>query len=859
MSIGALGRHRREGPGIIDTGFDEGRVARSCWFNLSDDQEQAFVAAGNSRTKRITGAWFRRQRYGVNDCILEAQSSSSAVTYDIFFPTDDRLEVSHVQGGYVYQVRTTQVFRDSEWTQVVVSVDTDEVTASDRIDIYVNGVLVTDFQTASYPSPSYAGGFFGAASVSHFFGSADTSYFNKRQVAQLFYLDGVSIQNGDHVIGDFGEATVAGNSTIWAPVADATIVGHANSAGGHSYALTSLIGDGTDASTNGNDFTPVSMSDALNGRRDSPSLNYCQFTPLDKGGSSAITFDNGNTKLDGATPVTASKGTLVISADDPDGYYWELRVRSMTSSVFHGVQRADGPLHTGQANAGEIVIGASGVVNADFCGAFLGARGAGGGNRWNVYFGDNGSGSADVGPTMPAFANGDILQFAVKGGEIWLGINNTWYDSTGASGAVPGVSGAVLSVGDDKQLVPHSCPYGGSGADVNFGDNGDFNGLATAGGKADANGFGDFFYAPPTGFLALNSANLASPVEQGNENFSFLVDDLTGGSVAVTGAGFQPDIFHVKQLNGTSDWYWGDRPELGTVRGMTTVTNAAELSHTDISVYGPDGYTTDSTVTTFGSLAASSALSFLLKAGGNAVVNNDGTISTDVSVAPAGHLSIVGWTGTQVGTDTIGHGLGESPELVIIKNRNGALAWVVTAQFLMGTGGLDYLYFHDIIAEGGAGAFSTPFITLPDADTIRLHYTAGAHINGSGNDMVAYCFKNVPGVFQVGMFKGDASADGPRVLCGFTPRAVVTKRMDSGSSWVLQNRTRDPYNPTDNYTLINTNGAEAVASALDIDLLAQGFKMRTTDGGMNGNNGRHLYMAFGDLAGEGALPPLPGV
>jgi hypothetical protein len=93
-------------------------------------------------------------------------------------------------------------------------------------------------------------------------------------------LESISIQQGDYAVSDFLDTYTFGvNGSQYVPKADADIAALATAAGGNSFCLTTAIGDGTDASGNGNNFTPTSMSDAANGSADTPSLVYASTPP----------------------------------------------------------------------------------------------------------------------------------------------------------------------------------------------------------------------------------------------------------------------------------------------------------------------------------------------------------------------------------------------------------------------------------------------------------------------------------------------------------------------------------------------------------------------------------------------------
>jgi hypothetical protein len=112
--------------------------------------------------------------------------------------------------------------------------------------------------------------------------------------------------------------------------------------------------------------------------------------------------------------------------------------------------------------------------------------------------------------------------------------------------------------------------------------------------------------------------------------------------------------------------------------------------------------------------------------------------------------------------------------------------------------------------------------------------------------MVAYCFAEIPGFSKFGSYVGNLSADGPFIHCGFRPRWIMFKRLDSPWNWVVIDTARDTYNVAQNFLSPNTSGAES-SGANYIDILSTGFKIK--DGGNNNVNGSgvtHIYAAFAE-------------
>jgi hypothetical protein len=111
--------------------------------------------------------------------------------------------------------------------------------------------------------------------------------------------------------------------------------------------------------------------------------------------------------------------------------------------------------------------------------------------------------------------------------------------------------------------------------------------------------------------------------------------------------------------------------------------------------------------------------------------------------------------------------------------------------------------------------------------------------------MIAYCFHSVEGFSKFGSYTGNGSTDGPFVYTGFRPAFVVTKRTDaSGNSWRLWDNERG-FNGNIGYLYPNLSNAEATGEGL-LDILSNGFKVRTTSTDQNASGGTYIYMAFAE-------------
>jgi hypothetical protein len=230
--------------------------------------------------------------------------------------------------------------------------------------------------------------------------------------------------------------------------------------------------------------------------------------------------------------------------------------------------------------------------------------------------------------------------------------------------------------------------------------------------------------------------------------------------------------------------------------------------------------------------------------------NTDGSITSTVIAADAGHFSIGTYTGTGANA-TIGHGLSGAPELVIVKNTNDNRAWRVLETVV--NGGTHYLTLNTTAASTAGSTFWNN--SNPTASVINLG--SDTDTNDLGDTMLAISFRSVPGVCKVGSYIGNGNADGPYVDCGFTPAFTIIKNISSAQSWEINDSGRDTYNPVSAILAADSFGTESTLAVLDY--VSTGFKIRTgASVGYNGSGNTLIFLAIADIGGNGTLPPVYG-
>ena len=180
---------------------------------------------------------------------------------------------------------------------------------------------------------------------------------------------------------------------------------------------------------------------------------------------------------------------------------------------------------------------------------------------------------------------GNILQLAwdIDNGKGWIGINNTWYRTNATDGNPSAGTNETFTF--TGKAIKSASLHNGTSTDVhtiNFGQDSTFHGEVSAGGNADANGEGDFAYAPPTNFFACCSRNpsrhniksKSSRTEFFNDHFNTVLYTGDGNATQnITGVGFMPDWTWLKEPHHLVMFLQGSR---GYEKFLTSHTSNAE-------------------------------------------------------------------------------------------------------------------------------------------------------------------------------------------------------------------------------------------------------------------------------------------
>ena len=434
---------------------------------------KTFAQAGNRRTFTIS-YWIKMGvvSTGADQAIMGAAQDGSN-SDDLYIHTG-RLNFSGYYGSTAYQVRTSAKYRDTNaWGHHVIRFDSTQSTASDRLRLYVNGVLQTALDNNTYPSQNLETTYFNTARE-HAIGSIAHSMPNlpfDGSMAHFHFCDGYS-----YGADSFGET----DSTTgqWKPKTAPSVSYGTN---GFFLKFENSASMGADSSGQGNNWT---VNGPMTQRQDSPSNDFCTINRLVPSDIASLGY--GNTVLRQSDQASAI-GTLGFQGGK---FYWEVKNSNQQSyTQLVGVLRQARMEASG--NDGYNV-----GTNDGSWGYFMQS------NQ------DNGKSfhNNTLGSVYQTTSANDILQVAVDGtaGKIWWGVNGTWVNSGDPAN---GTNAVYTNLPTDDVLFPAFSNYNAGQFQINFGD-GYFGQNAVSSAGTNASGIGIFEYDVPTGFTALSTKGL---------------------------------------------------------------------------------------------------------------------------------------------------------------------------------------------------------------------------------------------------------------------------------------------------------------------------------------------------------------
>ena len=761
-----------------------------------------FASAGNRRTFSFS-TWVKRSTvtgYNVLFGIEEATDGSAENL--LFFDTTN----GNIRFGWNDYTRSSAaLFRDvSGWYHVLLAVDTTDATAQDRIKMYVNGVQITVWAASSNNHPDENEQFLINKASEHHIGIFPRvgAYANV-YMAETHFIDGAA-----KTPADFGES---GDYGEFKPIEYEGAYGDEGfyldfKSSGVGTASSSTVG--ADRSGNTNHWTSTNLA-ATDQMLDSPTNNFATFNPLE-------------TDLTQQNPVVFSEGNL-FAATPSHGNGNSFTTIGVTSGKFYAEI-----LH--QADSGNssprLLVGVSGDTNGTIehqttIGALTTNLDVSYHSQTGIKFNNNTEASYG-----DSFAVDDIIGIALNADDNEV----TFYKNNSSQGAI-----ALAAGGTYHFAIGDTSAGGGGVAVLNCGQDSSFSGNETAQGNTDGNGIGDFYYAPPSGFLALCTSNLPDVAVVPSEHFNTVI--YTGNATARNiDVGFQSDFTWVKarSLNYSHRLVDSVRGAGGPALESNNA-NAEITESTGVTAFNSSGFAlgtaggyneNNGTFVAWNWKAGNSNTAF--SESGN---NPAGTHRANVDAG----FSIVSYVGTGA-TGTVAHGLGVAPELIIIKNRDVGDSWAVYYG-----DNTDYLVLDTTTATADDATRWND--TSPSATVFTVNTSHS--VNADAENYIAYCWRSVDGYSKVGSYFGNGNVNGTFIYTGFKPMFVLTKNFDAADDWSIADTSRSPHNLAGESLRPNSNSAED--SAADIDILSNGFKLRAGDSHrINYDAETFIYLAFAE-------------
>ena len=849
--------------GSVSTGYN---IENSLKIEQASNEwlYMASPTAGNRRTHTFS-FWIKRTELGTVNA-SGSQFVIGAGQHGRMHFGSDYFQYRFDDGHDVRDVVTR--WRDTAaWYHIVVAVDTNQSSSSNRVKIYKNNVQLTvlDFDGGSYPDIQDQGAFFstnymtiGTSPFGGSYNSGDGDYDMCGYLAEFAAVDGQQLTPSS-----FGE--VDEDSGIWKPKDLSDITWGSQ---GFYLKFDDTSQSGKDSSGNGNNFSDNNLS-AADHALDTPTNNFCVLDSNIRVGNQYGRYVGGSANSHGGTRTdepTGSFGALFGTHSFNTGkWYWEIKQYYATSAVNLQDFGISSIKNTGEAEDASSAGHPSEYTYANYPNAMYGIYPSAGGTT--SYGGGSGSAAND---NLGAAANGKTFQIAVDAdaGKIWFGANDTWQDTVG--GTQPSKSDIAagnnarydnLNTYKEGAWIPIFGNYNNNAGhymDVNFGG---FTAASISSGNSDQNGYGNFEYEPPAGFLAICSKNLGDETVIDDPSAHFQTKEYTGNggtqSIAFDGnSDIHPDLFIQKSTGDGHSW-WLTTSTLGPEKGVypdnPNYNWLTSDSGKDVTDFTSDGF--DLGVPQHANSTNSSSnkvcYAWHMNSGANNVTDSSQNITSTIQVNSVAKQAIGTYGGSSADSDVVGHGLGVKPHMIWVRATTRAEnIRVYEYGSETSNGGMSYTNGPQVVNN------STNLMTAkPTASA--MSFGTDLSVGGNGHTYLFIAWGEVAGYSYFGKYHGNGyhntagtfpiGKDGPFVHTGFTPAFIMIKRSDDNGSWTIYDNARDSKNgPVPKAIFLNSTTAEATGniSGDDIEWYSNGFKVRSNDNTVNSNGGFYSVMAF---------------
>ena len=459
-------------------GYD---VANSCRFNSgSSDYLTRTPSSATNQDLWSLSFWIKRSNLGSYQSIYGVYANSTNQE-TLAFDDSDRLYWQLYQSSAVKgQLTTNRVFRDvSAFYNILIVYDSANGTAGNRMRMYINGVEETSFATDTNPSSGQDSQW--NSTTAHTIGRINTTNYINGYISELVAVDGTALSPTD--VGEFDE-----DSGIWKPK---SVSGLTFGTNGFYLDFENSGALGADLSGNSNNFTVNNLT-AIDQSTDTCTNNFATWNSLDQyyfwGAAASTNITNGNTIVQSGNSQYAYIPTTI--GVNSGKYYWEIKPSARTGGT------------------GDLLVGVTSTQSVS-TGQTLGYH------PNDVAYRENGKKKINNSDTDygNSYTLNDIIGVAMDldNNKLYFSKNGTWQNSGNPESGATGTGAISLTASASTGLGNYfaSVAYVSGSYNATFQANFGSPAFAISSGNADGNGYGNFEYAVPSGYLSLNTKNLS--------------------------------------------------------------------------------------------------------------------------------------------------------------------------------------------------------------------------------------------------------------------------------------------------------------------------------------------------------------
>ena len=739
---------------------------------------------------------FKRSKLGTLQYLIGAGASGPVDYAYISFTTADAMRIVWQDSSDTTKIdwTSTQVFSDpSSWGIITVTWDTDK--ASPTFQVFYNNAEITLWTKTTNSLAQDDVGSFGTSGTDVDIGALPIAHsgFFDGYISRAIYLDGVVVTDQS----DFGETS---NDGYWQinNVSNLTF-------GTNGYLIEggTDMAAGTDSSGSSNDFaktgTITATNDSPTNDADNDYGNHCTLASNNAHASGTLTLGNLKWDNSGSASYRGAFGTLKIPAS---GKYRFKYTANTTTDGTHVIAVCLLGDNDEQGVWGSIAGGTPARVNMTA-------------GSDTIFYQDGASHHA----TGSATTSGDTFEWLidVDSNTIDFYINDSQV----------GTQLTSAFSGDPEDYVFYVTCYQ-TAVTFDFGQNG--------------------YTSNDISYLPFATQSFPTPTIVDPTAY-FQMTQYTGdggASLAVNQSGtstFEPDFVWIKNFDAGEN-----PPEAGALRQSHVWTDSVRGATKVISSDSTAAQTTDADT-----LLSFDSAGFTVGADDKVNKSGDNLVAWQWLESATPGFDIVNYTGNATGR-TINHSLGAVPEFIIVKNLADTDTWAVYHAGNTSAPATDWL---DLTIESGTVDDATIWNdTAPTSSVFSVG--TSSQTNGNTEAMIAYLWAGVEGFSKFGSFVGNQVNPGPFVYCGFKPDFVIIKSPEGGyGGW---NMTSWPVHPANfgasagYWNSANTDSGEGATGYTPVEILSNGFKLRTANPAWN-NSGE--IMIFAAWAGKSIQGPNP--